>query len=100
MTPIRGAMREPVTIVLDRATGTPRTVPLAPQTVALLKAAGLPPAPPPRSQSAGTNTVPGTRAANVEHQQWLADAATRAILPAFAKSAEPFVIVYWWATLI
>jgi len=95
VTPIRGAMREPVTIVLDGATGTPRTVPLAPQTVALLKAAGLPPAPPPRSQSAGTNTVPGTRAANVEHQQWLADAATRAILPAFAKSAEPFVIVYW-----
>lgn len=95
VTPIRGVMREPVTIILEGATGTPRTLPLAPETVALLKAAGLPPAPPPRTQSAGTNTVPGTRAANVEHQQWLADAATKAILPAFAKSAEPFVLVYW-----
>ena len=92
---VRGRMREPVTIVLEGATGTPRAVPLSPHTVALLKAAGLPPAPPPRDQSSGTNTIPGTRAANVEHQQWFADAATKAILPAFAKSPEPFVLVYW-----
>ena len=95
VTPVRGLMREPVTIILEGATGTPRSVPLAPATVALLKAAGLQPAPPERNQPAGTNTVPGTLAANVEHQQWLADAATKAILPAFAKSAEPFVLVYW-----
>ena len=92
---VRGRMREPVTIILEGATGTPRAVPLRADTLALLKAAGLPPAPPPRDQSAGTNTIPGTRAANVEHQQWFADAATRAILPAFAKSPEPFVLVYW-----
>jgi arylsulfatase A-like enzyme len=92
---LRGRMREPVTIVLEGATGTARAVPLSPGTVALLKAAGLPSAPPPREQSAGTNTTPGARAANVEHQQWFADAATKAILPAFAKSPEPFVLVYW-----
>src|SRR5688572_29255652 len=92
---VRGSMRAPVTIILEGATGTPRAVPLSPETVALLNAAGLPPAPPPREQSAGTNTTPGTRAANVEHQQWFADAATKAILPAFAKSPEPFVLVYW-----
>ena len=92
---LRGQMREPVTIILDGATGTPRAVPVSAATLALLKAAGLPPAPPPRHQSAGTNTVPGTRAANIDDQQWFADAATRAILPAFAKSAEPFVLVYW-----
>ncbi len=92
---VRGAMRVPLTIILDGATGSARSVPLSADTLALLKAAGLPPAPPPRTQSAGTNTVPGTRAANVEHQQWFADAATKAILPAFAKSAEPFVFVYW-----
>jgi arylsulfatase A-like enzyme len=92
---LRGKMREPITIILEGATGSPRSVPLGAGTVALLKAAGLPPAPPPRNQPAGTNTEPGTRAANVEHQQWFADAATRAILPAFAKSAEPFVLVYW-----
>lgn len=92
---VRGKMRDPVTIIIESASGTPRAVPLGAATVALLKAAGLPPAPPPRNQPGGTNTVPGARAANVEHQQWLADAATRAILPAFAKSAEPFVLVYW-----
>ena len=95
VTPIRGSMREPVTIILEGATGTPQSVPLAPETVALLKAAGLVAAPPARNQSAGSNTVPGTPAANVEQQQWLADAATKAILPAFAKSSEPFVLVYW-----
>jgi arylsulfatase A-like enzyme len=92
---IRGKMRDPLTIILEGATGSPRSVPLSADTRALLKAAGLPPAPPPRTQSAGTNTVPGTRAANVDHQQWFADAATKAILPAFAKSVEPFVLVYW-----
>jgi hypothetical protein len=91
----RGKLREPVTIILDEATGTPLAVPLKADTVALLKAAGLPAAPPPRDQPDGTNTVPVTRAANVAHQQWFADAATRAILPAFARSAEPFVLVYW-----
>ena len=92
---VRGRMRDPVTIVLEGATGTPRAVPLSPETAALLEAAGLTPAPPPRDQSPGTNTTPGTRAANLEHQQWFADAATKAILPAFAKSPEPFVLVYW-----
>ncbi|HUP40059.1 MAG TPA: alkaline phosphatase family protein [Vicinamibacterales bacterium] len=92
---VRGKMREPVTIILDGATGTPRAVPLSVNTRALLSAAGLPPAPPVRAQSSGTNMTPGTREANVQHQQWFADAATKAILPAFAKSAEPFVLVYW-----
>ncbi len=92
---MRGTMRNPVTIVLDAATGTSRAIPLTAETVALLKAAGLSPAPPPRNQPTGTNTTPGTRAANVEQQQWFADAATKAILPAFAKSPEPFVVAYW-----
>ena len=91
----RGKMREPITIILESATGTARSVPVTAHTAALLKAAGLAPAPPPRNQPAGTNTEPGTVAANVEHQQWFADAATKAILPAFAKSVEPFVLVYW-----
>ena len=92
---LRGKMREPMTIILESTTGTPRTIPATAETIALLKAAGLPPAPPPRNQSAGTNTTAGTRAANVAHQQWFADAATKAILPAFAKSVEAFVLVFW-----
>ena len=91
----RGRMRAPVTIVLESATGTPRAVPLTAETLALLKSAGLSPAPPPRNQPAGSNTAPGTRVPNVEHQQWFADAATKAILPAFAKSPEAFVLVFW-----
>ena len=92
---MRGRMREPVTIILDGATGTPRAIPLTAETLAVLKAAGLPPAPPPRSQPTGTNAVPGTREANVTHQQWFADATTKGILPAFAKSSEPFVLAFW-----
>ena len=93
--PSRGVLRTPSTIVLEGVTGTPRAVPLREETIALLKSAGLKPAPPPRDQPTGTNETPGTRAANIEHQQWLADATTKAILPAFAKSPEPFVLVFW-----
>jgi arylsulfatase A-like enzyme len=95
VTAMRGQMREPITIILEGATGTPRAVPLSADTIAMLNAAGLPAAPPVRDQSSGTNTVPGTRAPNIAHQQWFADAATKAILPAFTKSVEPFVLVYW-----
>lgn len=93
--PLRGVLRDPVTVIVESATGTPGAIPLRPSTIAMLKSAGLTPAPPPRVQSGGTNTEPGTRAANVEHQQWFADVTTNAILPAFAGSPEPFVLVYW-----
>ena len=92
---VRGALRNPITIVLDGATGTPRAVPLRDSTVALLAAAGVAPAPPQRDQPTGTNETPGTTTANVAHQQWFADATTKAILPAFAKSPEPFMLVFW-----
>lgn len=92
---MRGKMREPVTILLDGATGTPRAVPLTAETRGLLEAAGLPPAPPARDQPTGTNTTPGTRNTNADQQRWFADVATKAILPAFAKSPEPFVLAYW-----
>ena len=91
-----GVMREPVTIILEGATGTPRAVPLSAAHARAAEggrpAAGAAAATPVRP---GRTRTPGTRAANIEHQQWFADAATKAILPAFAKSAEPFVLVYW-----
>ena len=91
----RGALRMPITVILEGATGGSRGVPIAEETIALLTSAGLEPAPPPRDQPAGTNETPGTRTANVQHQQWFADATTKAILPAFAKSPEPFMLVFW-----
>ena len=92
---VRGRMREPMTIILEGGTGTSRGVPVNADVLALLKAAGLPAAPPARTQYAGNNEVPGTREANVQHQRWFADAATKAILPVFAHSPEPFVLVFW-----
>jgi len=92
---VRGVVRPPVTIIIDSATGTPDSVPLSTSTSAMIAAAVLPPAPPPRVQPAGTNTEPGARRANVEHQQWFADVVTKAILPTFARSPEPFILVFW-----
>jgi arylsulfatase A-like enzyme len=87
---VRGTMREPTTIILEGATGSARAVPLRADVVALLRAAGLPPAAPARNQSSTA-----AKAANVEHQQWFADAATKVILPEFARHPDPFVLVYW-----
>jgi arylsulfatase A-like enzyme len=95
VSPVRGVLRDPVTIIIDSATGTPSGAPLSASTIGMIRAAGLKPAPPSRDQFEGTNAVPGTRAANVEHQQWFADVATKAILPTFRKSPEPFVLVFW-----
>ena len=95
LVPSRRGFRAPWTIILDGATGSPGGVPLNADAIEMLKAAGLSAAPPPRSQPAGTNTTPGTLAANIAHQRWFADAVTRAILPKFMASDEPFILVYW-----
>jgi Type I phosphodiesterase / nucleotide pyrophosphatase len=92
---VRRSIRPPVTIIIESATGTPSGIPLSASTLALLESAGLKPMPPARNQPEGTNTEPGTRSANVEHQQWFADVVTRAILPAFGRSSDPFVLVFW-----
>ncbi|MCM3881796.1 MAG: alkaline phosphatase family protein [Vicinamibacterales bacterium] len=95
LAPVRGAFRAPTTIILDSESGLNTSVPLTDDTVAILKAAGLSPAPPRRNQPAGTNTTPGVKEANVVHYQWFVDAITKAILPKFAASDEPFALVYW-----
>src|SRR5262249_23722945 len=46
-------------------------------------------------QPSGNNTTPGTLVANVSQQQYFADATTKAVLPAFKASGNPFVLVYW-----
>ncbi len=57
-----------------------------------LKAAGLPPAPPPRG--ANGNYL-GTQVANVVQQDYFAAVTTRAILPLFRERDRPFVLVFW-----
>ncbi len=90
-----GHFLNPQTIILDDSTGSPAGLPVAPETAALLAAAGLPPAPPARQQPSGTATSPGTLQPNLAQQQWLVDATTKALLPAFVRSGKPFVLMYW-----
>ncbi len=90
-----GQLRTPETVVFDDSTGSPAGLPVAPAIAAELAAAGLPPAPPRRRQPAGNVALPGTLQTNAAQQQWLVDATTRAVLPAFVRSGKPFVLVYW-----
>ena len=85
----------PQTVILDDQTGTPEGIPVTPQVQAALEAAHLGAAPPKRNQSVGDATKPGTLSANGMQQKWFADAATTVVLPAFARSNAPFVLVYW-----
>jgi hypothetical protein len=90
-----GSMHTPQTVVLDDSTGSPVGVPVAPVIAAALAQAGLPPAPPRRRQPSGSVALPGTLQTNSTQQQWLVDATTGAVLPAFVRSGKPFVLIYW-----
>ena len=88
------------TIVIDDATGNlkaPDGVPLAPDLVAALKAAGLPTAAPDRGLNgdSGAYNMPGVRVANVEQQDWFAKVVTGVLLPRFKAANKPFVLVFW-----
>lgn len=105
--PSSGAMRPPLALVIDDATGTAGGVPLPPAFVDKLAALGIPPEAPARSNgfaagsrydngNAGSLDRPGTLAANVTQQQWFADVATRAVLPGFLEDGgSPFALVFW-----
>lgn len=95
LAPADGHLTVPTTVILDDSTGSPGGVPVAPDIQAALSAAGLGSKPTPREQPTGTAFTPGTLAANVGQQRWFADAATRVILPAFARNGRPFVLLFW-----
>jgi len=93
-------------IVIDDATGTPAGFHLPQSVLDLLAAADLPLTAPLRSNgfaadspwnngNSGGPLTPGTLDANRVQQQWFADVATRAILPAFAADSKPFVLLFW-----
>ena len=52
---------------------------------------------PPRGANgvAGSATVPGTLAANLDQQNYFVDAATKVVLPALKAKGTPFVMVFW-----
>ncbi|MBR8836999.1 MAG: alkaline phosphatase family protein [Stigonema ocellatum SAG 48.90 = DSM 106950] len=104
-----GTVPPPDTIVIDDTTGKAGAVPLNDDITAALNNAGLPLVSPTRSNGvpstdadqsgsngfSGSNTTPGTKAANITQQQYFTDTVTKAILPLFKDRTKPFTIVYW-----
>ena len=72
-------------------------IPLSDEMKAALETAGLPLATPLRGDNgkAGDAKVPGTVVANIGQQTYLADVATKVVLPMFKARNKPFVLVYW-----
>src|ERR1044071_4743520 len=58
---------------------------------------GLPTTTVPRGDNskAGDAKTPGTTVANVAQQQYMADVATKVVLPMFKARNKPFVLVFW-----
>jgi len=95
LAPANGRFAVPATIILDGVTGTPAGVPLARDVARLLADAHLGTGPPRRVQATGTNVTAGALSPNTEHYRWLADAATKVVLPMFVRSGKPLVLVFW-----
>jgi arylsulfatase A-like enzyme len=84
-------------IVIDDATGGKNGVPLSQEMQDALTKASLPLATPPRGDNSrsGDAKTPGTTSANVAQQAYMADVATKVVLPMFKARNKPFVLVFW-----
>jgi hypothetical protein len=84
-------------IVIDDSTGGKNGVPLSDEMKEALTRAGLPLATPSRGDNgkAGDAKTPGTTSANVAQQAYMADVASRVVLPMFKARNKPFVLVFW-----
>ena len=89
--------RGKTTIVIDDSTGGKNGVPLSEEIKDALTKANLPLATPSRGDNgkAGDAKTPGTTAANVAQQAYMADVATKVVLPMFKTRNKPFVLVFW-----
>ena len=85
------------TIVIDDSTGGKNGVPLSEEIKDALTKANLPLATPSRGENgkAGDAKTPGTTAANVAQQAYMADVASKVVLPMFKTRNKPFVLVFW-----
>jgi len=84
-------------IVIDDATGGRDGVPLSSEMRDALVKANLPLATPPRGENgkSGDAKTPGTTAANIQQQAYMADVAAKVVLPMFKARNKPFVLVFW-----
>src|SRR5262249_48621439 len=89
--------RGKTTIVIDDSTGGKTGVPLSDEMKDALTKAGLPLTTPSRADNgkAGHAKTLGTTVANVAQQTYMADVATRVVLPMFKSRNKPFVLVFW-----
>ncbi|HEX7946397.1 MAG TPA: alkaline phosphatase family protein [Phenylobacterium sp.] len=87
------------TIVIDDETGGDpgQALPLAPEVIAAIKAAGLKTATPDRGLNGGGGAynMPGVLVANVDQQAWFTSVAVKALLPMWKTQGKPFVLIYW-----
>jgi len=88
---------DPHSIVIDDATGSKSGVPFSDEVKQALTKAGLPLATPSRGDNgkAGDAKTPGTTSANTAQQAYMADVATKVVLPIFKARNKPFVLVFW-----
>src|SRR3954454_13184652 len=84
-------------IVIDDATGGKNGVPLSQEMQDAPTKAGLALAPPPRGDNgkSGDAKTPGTTSANIPQQAYMAEVATKVVLPMFKARNKPFVLVFW-----
>src|SRR3954463_6019840 len=85
------------TIVIDDSTGGKSGVPLSDEMKEAMTKAGLPLVTVPRGENgkAGDAKTPGTTSANVAQQAYMADVASKVVLPMFKARNKPFVLVFW-----
>jgi arylsulfatase A-like enzyme len=104
--PTTGKVPTPQTIIIDDSIGRTGGIPLHAAIQQRLIQAGVGITAPDRTNGAastsqlsngfsGNNTTPGTLTANYVQQQYFTNAVTKAILPEFSGSNNPFAMVYW-----
>lgn len=95
-----GAVDGKSTLIFDDVTNAGKHgegVPLPADVVDAMKAAGVETRARDRglNGSPGAYNMPGVTVPNSYQQQWFVDVATKVVLPRFAKSGQPFALVYW-----
>ncbi len=92
---------QPTSATVVDDTTSPQGIPLPPDIKIEMNASGLSGTAPDRSNgqqepsSRGNNGRPGTLVANFNQQQYFANVATQAVLPAFKKELKPFFLIFW-----
>lgn len=101
-----GTLQANGAIVIDDSTGQGDGIVLPDNIFHAIEDAGLPTQAPTRSNGfaeksqwnngySGDAVTPGTLAANHVQEQWFADVTTKVLLPSFAESKKPFLLLFW-----